>query len=225
MRYDRNRTTISEEDNKLLAEKHVCIVGSGGLGGYILEMLARIGVGHITIIDGDVFDESNLNRQLLSDETVLGRKKVDVAMERHARVNSLVQVKGIDKFLTSENAKELIAGHDVVIDALDNIDTRFILQETAEELGIPMVHGAIAGWYGQVATIMPGDRTLDMIYRHKEKKGAETKLGNLSFPPATVASLEVAETIKVLLDRGEILRHQILFIDLLNQDFHRFELS
>jgi hypothetical protein len=72
---------------------------------------------------------------------------------------------------------------------------------------------------------MPGDRTLDMIYRHKEKKGAETKLGNLSFPPATVASLEVAETIKVLLDRGDILRHQILFIDLLNQDFHRFELS
>ncbi|QRN86666.1 HesA/MoeB/ThiF family protein [Clostridia bacterium] len=225
MRYERNRSSISEKENQLLSEKRVCIVGAGGLGGYVMEMLARIGVGHISIVDGDVFDETNLNRQILSDEKVLGRKKVEVALERMERVNSQIQIIGIGEFLTKENANNLLAGHDVIIDALDDIDTRFIVQDEAEKLAIPMVHGAIAGWYGQVATIMPGDRTLNMIYRHNENKGAETKLGNLSFPPAMVASIEVAEAIKILLDKGEILRHQILFIDLLNQDYHRFELS
>lgn len=225
MRYDRNRTSISEEDNQMLSKKRVCIVGAGGLGGYVIEMLARIGVGHVSIVDGDVFDDTNLNRQILSDENVLGRKKVEVAVDRIERVNSQIQVDGINEFLTEENANSILAGHDVVIDALDDIDTRFIVQAETEKLGIPMVHGAIAGWYGQVASIMPGDRTLNMIYRHNENKGAEIKLGNLSFPPATVASIEVAEAIKILLNKGEILRHQILFIDLLNQDYHRFELS
>ncbi len=225
MRYDKNRSTISRQDNEQLALSKVFIVGSGGLGGYVLEMLARIGVGHISLADGDVFDDTNLNRQILSSEDVLGQKKVEVAKKRVRRINSDVVLNTYDDYITRENVVERLQGHDVVVDALDNIETRFLLQEACEELGIPLIHGAIAGWFGQVATIFPGDRTLDSIYQHQEKTGVETTLGNLSFPPALVASLQVAETIKVLLHRGETLRRKIMFLDLLTQDVHVFELD
>ena len=111
-------------------------------------------------------------------------------------------------------------GHDVIIDALDSIETRFILQETAEKLRIPLVHGAIAGWYGQVTTIFPGDNTLDKIYSKKDMKGAEQELGNPSFTPALVASIQVSEALKILIGRGELLRKKILFINTLEPDYY-----
>jgi molybdopterin-synthase adenylyltransferase len=116
--------------------------------------------------------------------------------------------------------KKIIAGHDIVVDALDDIETRLFLQKLCEELNIPLVHGAIAGWYGQVTTILPGDRTLDFIYaRKKESKGVEKELGNPSFTPAHVASIEVGEVVKLFIKRGELLRNKILFINMLDNDY------
>ena len=219
MRYDRNGI-FTEEEIQRLGKVKVCIIGCGGLGGYILEMMARIGIGHITVIDGDVFNVSNLNRQILSTETNIGQSKVNSAKERMTIVNSEISVSYIDEYLNEDNAQRLLEGHDLVMDALDSITTRFLLQEACHALGIPFVHGAIAGWYGQVSVVFPGDKTLDLIYASRQGEGVEKKIGNPSFTPSTIASIQVSEGLKVLLNKGEILRRKLLYVDLLQNEFH-----
>jgi len=213
--------TLSENDMDKLSKSKVCVVGCGGLGGYIIEMLARIGVGHITAIDGDVFDETNLNRQLLSNINNIGFNKAHEAKKRIEIVNPDVVINSVDVMIDDSNAHILLKGHDVIVDALDNISTRKILQKYSAELKIPVVHGAIAGFFGQVTTIYPGDNTLDLLYSGDVNfnKGVEKELGNPAFTPALVASIEVAEVIKVLLNKGKPLRKKVLFIDLLNNNF------
>ena len=218
-RYNRNMTALTKEENDKLHTYRVCIVGCGALGEYVLEMLGRIGIGHLTIVDPDGFDETNLNRQIYSDTRVLGRSKVEVAQERMAVINPLVEVTAMALYLDNQNALDICKGHDLIIDALDNLESRFVLQDTAQELDIPLVHGAIAGWYGQVCSILPGDRSLDLIYGNNRGHGIEKEQGNPSFTPALVASIQVAEAIKILIGRGEILQKQLLYIDLLNQEY------
>lgn len=215
--------TLSSEENDKLKNYKVCVIGCGGLGGYVIEMLGRIGVGFITAVDGDVFQESNLNRQILSDTHSLGKSKSIAAKERMMNVNPLIEVNCVNELLTKENYPEILKGHDVIVDALDSIDARLMLQDACEGLNIPLVSGAIAGWYGHVTTVYPGDKTLNIIYGKKVGKGVEAKLGNPSFTPALVASIEVSEVIKVLIGRGELLRRRILFIDTLNQDYEVIE--
>lgn len=217
-RYERNMNMLSHEENKSLNTFNVCVVGCGGLGGYVIEMLSRLGIGSITAVDGDVFDETNLNRQLLSDERSIGASKAEKAKERVQNINSSVNVKPIVGMLGYENARSIVSGHDIVIDALDSIDARLELQKACHCENIPFIHGAIAGWYGQVSTIMPGDRTLDFIYGQNRGNGLEKTLGNPSFTPANVASYQVCEALKVLLGKGEILRGKILFIDMLTNE-------
>ncbi len=223
-RYNRNRNMLSQEENEKLRSFKVCVVGCGGLGGYVIEMLGRLGIGMITAVDGDVFDETNLNRQLLSSEDIIGKSKAEAAKERMKKVNSDITVHPVPEFVTEETCCRIIEGHDLVVDALDNMASRKLLEAGCEKLGLPLVHGAIAGWYGQVSTILPGDRTLQQIYPSDENKGMETELGNPSFTPALVASIQVAEALKVLLGKGEILRRQLLSIDLLNHDYEIFNM-
>ena len=218
-RYSRNVATLSIEENEKLKNYTVCVVGCGGLGGYIIEMLGRLGIGHIIAVDGDVFEESNLNRQLLSDTSSLGIEKAIKAKERMNIVNPLIEVKSVTERLTKQNGKDILNGANVVVDALDNIESRLILEEICEEINIPLVHGAIAGWYGQVTTVLPGDKTLTHFYGGKAIEGTEKKLGNPSFTPALVSSVQVSEVIKLLIGRGEILRGKMLFIDMLLQDY------
>ncbi len=223
-RYIRNVKTLSTEENDSLKGFKVCVVGCGGLGGYIIEQLGRIGIGFITAVDGDVFDESNLNRQLLSEMGNLACSKAKAAEERMGRVNPLITVIPIQQRLTADNGLEIIKGHDVVVDALDNIESRLVLEELAESAGIPLVHGAIAGWFGQATTVFPGDRTLSRLYPYDATQGIEKELGNPSFTPALVASIQVAETIKLLIKRGDTLRKKMLVINLLNQEYEIIEL-
>jgi len=224
-RYKRNIKTLTEEENNMLKSFKVCVIGCGGLGGYVIEMLGRLGVGHITCVDGDVFDESNLNRQILSDENSLGMSKAEKAVKRMKTVNSDIEAIAIKEMFTEKNGIEILEGNHVVVDALDSIDSRLLLQNICEELKIPLVHGAIAGWYGQVSSIFPGDRTLDFIYSRKSNaKGVEVELGNPSFTPAHIASIQVSEVVKLLLGRGKLLRKKIMFIDMLNNDYDIIEL-
>lgn len=224
-RYIKNMKMLSKEENKRLAKFKVCVVGCGGLGGYIIEFLGRLGIGHITAVDGDFFDETNLNRQILSEAQTIGKSKALTAQNRMKQVNPLIQVIPIIERISKENADEVLKGHDLIIDAVDRINTRFLLQETASKLSIPLIHGAIAGWYGQVSTIFPGDNTLDKIYKSKDGSGLENELGNPSFTPALVASIEVSEALKLLLGRGELLRNKLLYIDLLEHDYIVMELD
>ncbi len=218
-RYIRNEQMLSHEENLRLRSFRVAVVGCGGLGGHIIEMLARMGIGHITAIDGDVFEPHNLNRQLLSLPSNLGMSKAGEAQKRIALVNPDVQVVPVAQMLDESNAGALLHGHDIVCDALDNVTTRKIVAKAASMLNIPMVFAAIAGWYAQVGTIMPGDDLLEKIYPEGINKGAETHLGNPAFTPALAASLQLAETIKVLLGKQGVLKNKLLVLDTLEHHY------
>lgn len=224
-RYQRNRQTISTSQQLELFRSTVAVIGCGGLGGYILEELARLGVGRLLAIDPDVFEEHNLNRQLLSTPADLGRPKALVAVERISRINPAVTVVARPTAFSRANGPELLQGAGVVVDALDNIETRLELAEVCRDLGLPLVHGAIGGWYGQVTTQFPGEYTLERIYsRRPDNKGIEKRLGNPSFTPAVVASLEVAEVAKILLGTGESLSQRLLTINLLTMEMETVEI-
>lgn len=226
-RYTRNIGIFSEEDMEVLLKKRIAVIGCGGLGGYIIEMLARLGVEGLVVVDGDVFDPTNLNRQLLSDEKYIGTKKALRAKERVARINGAIKVDAFFEKLNRDNGRSILEGCDLIVDAVDDIKTRFLLQEFGEELDIPFIHGAIAGWYGQVTTIYPGDRTLDFIYPNAQghDRGIESWLGNPSFTPALIASIQVAEAAKVLTGKGKPLRKELLYIDTLNHEYEKVQLD
>lgn len=224
-RYERNLGLLTPRENENLKSAKVCVIGCGGLGGYIIEELARLGIGNITAVDGDVFQESNLNRQLFSTEAALGKSKAQAAEERIHAVNSEVNIRTIHTFLTEENAAQLIEPDcQVVIDALDNIGGRRILEKHCCLKNIPLVHGAIAGWHGQVAVIMPGDKVFDQLYPANAERGAELETGNPAFTPAVVASIQVSEALKIILGREGVLRNKLLTIDLLEHEYEVIEL-
>ncbi len=219
-RYQRNRQLISCRQQLQLFSSMIAVVGCGGLGGYIIEELARLGVGYIVAIDPDVFEESNLNRQLLSSLAAIGRAKVTVAAERVAEINPAVTLDPKEEAFAQDTGKRLLKGAHLVVDGLDSIPTRLELAATCREAEIPLIHGAIAGWYGQVTTQFPGERTLESLYSGKTlSRGIEKELGNPSFTPAVVASLEVAEVCKILLNQGKLLRGRQLCINLLDMEF------
>ena len=218
--YERNKI-FSRAQQEELFEKRAAVIGCGGLGGYAIEMLARAGVGHIRVCDGDVFDETNLNRQLLCTENVLGKSKAKVAAERINAINSEAKAEPFSCNITEENASEILEDCDVVIDALDSVCGKMMLQEICRLYDIPMVHGAIGGWFGQITTIFPGNDTLSLIYG----EGAEVsqELGNPSFSPAVIASIQASEAIKVLLESENVLMRKLLFVDLMTNDFQIVE--
>lgn len=222
-RYIRNFKTITPEQQERLKKAQVFIAGCGGLGCYVVEMLARLGIGHLTIADFQTFEQTNLNRQIFSTIKNLGCPKVLEAKERIKIVNPEVKVTTVFELLEEKNIKDFTREHEVVVDALDNFDTRLLLEKACEELNLPLVHGAVAGWYGQVTTVFPGDRTLSFIYKLK-KIGIEKELGVPSFIPAVVAGIQVAETVKILLNKKPLLQKTILYIDLLNNEFQKIDL-
>lgn len=212
LRYVRNIGTIGIPGQLELLRSCVGICGLGGLGGYVAELLARMGVGRLVLADYDFFEEDNLNRQLLSDEQALGRPKSERASERLAAVNSSVSVAAHHLAVDALNATEIFADADVVVDALDTVSSRLALEEGCAVLAVPMVHGAIAGTSGQVMTIFPGDPGLRALYTDGEDRGVEVFEGNPSTTPALVASLQSQEVVKIICG-GDTLRDGFLLID------------
>lgn len=214
-RYQRNIGTIGVAGQLRLLSAKVAVVGAGGLGGNVIELLARQGIGTIRIIDGDCFAVHNLNRQLLATEKNIGMNKAVAAAHRIAEINAEVCAEAIPKMLDRENAEELLAGMDVVVDALDNISSRLLLSKVAGKLAIPFVHGAIAGFTGQVTTLLPGDAGLEKIYKVKNssEKGIEAVLGNPAATPALAAAIQSQEVVKILTGVGKVLHKQMLYFD------------
>lgn len=214
-RYERNIPALTGAECALLRQKRVLVVGCGGLGGHIIDQLCRIGIGAIRAVDGDVFESSNLNRQLLSEIPRLGVSKAKAAAEHIARVNPDVSVEAVEVFLTEDNAAQLLAGCDIVLDALDNIPSRRILAAACEQANIPYIYGAISGWVAQAAVSMPGDRLIDRLYPQEIELGDKSVL---SFTPALCASMQTALCVKLLTGRA-VETGKINYFDLLNQEF------
>jgi molybdopterin/thiamine biosynthesis adenylyltransferase len=200
-RYLRNIGTLGADGQAKLLLSSAAVVGCGGLGGWIVQLLARAGVGRLTLIDGDVFSESNLNRQLLCTEAALGRNKAEIAAARVREINAAVETATCPEMLTEVNAKNLLENNSIVFDALDNLPSRLILLRASRELGIPMIHGAIAGWWGQVCAAGPENDALASMWEGRGEKGVETTVGTPGFTPSAVASMQVALGIRTLLER------------------------
>lgn len=220
-RYQRNIPALTEAECLLLQNKRVLVVGCGGLGGHIIDLLARIGVGSLRVVDGDVFEETNLNRQLLSRMPLLGVSKARAAAEHVAGVNPDTAVEAVSAFLTEDNVRSLIAGCDIVMDALDNIPSRRILAAACEAADIPYVYGAIQGWVAQAAVSLPGDRLIEKLF---PREMVIRDKSVLSFTPALCASLQTALCVKLLTGRP-VDTGTVYYMDLLNQEFEAIPMA
>ena len=214
-RYSANMPALSREECENLSQKRVCVVGCGGLGCFIAELLSRAGVGRLTLVDPDVFQESNLNRQLFATERNLGTRKVKAAAERILAVNSSVTVHAIPERFREENAAQILAGHDAAADALDNVPARLLLAKHCRRLSIPLVHGAVGGWYGQVSTILPQDDTLELLYPGDWEESDGPGAGSFGVTVAATAAAQCGEVLKLLTGKGEVLSKRLLVLDLL----------
>jgi adenylyltransferase/sulfurtransferase len=224
-RYDRQIIIrgLGEAGQEKLKRAKIVIVGAGGLGSPISIYLAAAGVGTMRIIDHGSVELSNLNRQILHWDEDIGRKKAISAAEKLRRLNPEVKVEAIEAEITEGNATQLVAGFDLIVDALDNLPTRYLLNKVAVEQRMPFFHGAVYGFEGRVLTIIPGKSAcLRCIY--KRTIPAE-KFPVIGVTPALIGCIQAAEVIKYIVGLGELLTNRLLIYDGLNLKFTELEVA
>ena len=214
MRYKRNLALpgIGEEGQRRLLEARVLVTGCGALGSIVSMYLAGSGVGHITLIDFDLVDISNLQRQLSFITDSVGKKKAFALGERLRQINPHIEIKPLDLRLTEENASELFAAHDLIVDGSDNPATKYLIAKFAAQHSKPYVLGGVHEWRGQVMTCLPGTPGYADLF---PAPAADASLppGLLGPLPGIVASVQAAETIKVLTGAGTPLASRLLLVD------------
>ena len=220
-RYARNIPALTQAECALLQAKKVAVIGCGGLGGHLIDQLARIGVGFIRVVDGDVFEVTNLNRQLLSNVSLLGISKAKTAAEHIRLVNPDVKAEAVEAFMNKANVLDLLRDCDAVLDGLDNMESRKILASACREMGIPYIYGAISGWVAQAAISMSGDNLIEMLFPDDI---VLTDKSVLSFTPALCASMQTALCVKLLTGRP-VETGTVYYFDLLNQEFETIPLA
>jgi molybdopterin/thiamine biosynthesis adenylyltransferase len=210
---------IGEAGQARLGRSSALIVGLGGLGSPVALYLAAAGVGRLGLYDDQEVDLSNLQRQVLYREADLGRSKVEAAAERLRALDPRVVVTASRQTLRPENAADICAGFDVMIDGTDSFETKFLLNDVAVLRRQPLVHGAVLQWRGQVLTIRPGDPCLRCLFREPPEAGAAPgceEAGILGAVTGVIGSVQAEEAIKVLLGAGEVLSGRIFQHDALS---------
>ena len=187
-RFERNMGAISAEEQTRLHRCKIFIAGCGGVGGMLLENMARLGVGHITCADSDVFEASNLNRQILALEQTLGQKKAACAAARVRQIWSACDIRAVYEKIDAQNLPRLIEGANLVLDTLDNAQGRLALAAACRDANIPLAHGAASGWQAQAAIIRPDKNLYDLLYL----SGQRQKDGVLPFAAAAAAAMQAA---------------------------------
>jgi molybdopterin-synthase adenylyltransferase len=224
-RYDRQIMIgeIGREGQERLKRSRVVIAGAGGLGSLIALYLTAAGIGMIRMIDHDRVELSNLNRQILHWEEDIGRNKVESARAKLRNLNSTVEIEGIAEIITEDNVFQFVNGCDVIVDAMDNLPTRYILNRCAVEKKIPFFHGAVNGFEGRVMTIIPGKTAcLRCMYRGPVP---EEKFPVIGVAPAVIGSIQATEVIKYLLGIGSLLTNRLLVYDGLKVTFSEFTVN
>ncbi len=213
---------------KLLAAK-VLLLGAGGLGSPAALYLAAAGVGTIGIIDMDVVDESNLQRQILHNLDRVGERKVDSARTTLEAMNPDLEVITFDERLGADNIMDILAGFDVVVDGADNFPSRYLLNDASVKLGIPVVHGSIFRFEGQVTVFDPldGPTYRDLLPEPPPPELAPScaEAGVLGVLPGIVGSIQALEAIKLILGLGDSLRGRLLAFDALEMTFREYKLN
>lgn len=197
--YERNFPSLSCPEQLRLFDSRVLVAGLGGLGGTIAVLLARVGVGRLLLADGDVFAASNLNRQWLATQTTLGLNKAQAAARQVQDINPALIAEAIPEYLTPENLPNYLSQTQVALDGLDSLAARRELFAAAQAAGIPLVHGAATGKFGQVATILPNDPPpFNRIYG-QASQGSHAPREILAPTASLIASLQVQEAVRLLL--------------------------
>jgi adenylyltransferase/sulfurtransferase len=210
-RYKRQMLLFGDEGQERLKKAHIFIAGAGGLGSPVSLYLAVAGVGTITIVDMDVVDQSNLNRQILHSDRDIGRKKTVSAEEKLAAINPDITVHAIDVRIDESNAAALVGNADGIVDAMDNYPIRYLLNDVAVKKNIPLFHGAIRGFYGQATTIIPGKTPcLKCIFPKAPPKEVFPVVG---VTPGVIGTVQATEVIKYILKSGDLLTNRIFIWD------------
>ncbi|MDW5550116.1 HesA/MoeB/ThiF family protein [Methanosarcina sp.] len=222
-KYSRQILLFGEEGQEKLKNAKVLVAGAGGLGSPVSTYLAIAGIGKIILADFDSVDPSNLNRQFLHHQKDIGRLKVESAKEKLLSMNPDIEVETIAEMLTESNLEALVPECDVIVDALDNLETRHMLNRLAIKRRIPLIHGAVTGYDGQVTTIVPGKTPcFYCIFPRISKKEIFPVLGAT---PGIIGSIQANEVIKFLTGQGKLLEGRLLFWNGLSGSFSEISLS
>ena len=217
---------IGQEGQAKLLKGRLVVVGSGALGTHASSLLVRAGVGRVTVVDRDSVDISNLQTQTLFGEDSVGKPKATVAEEQLRRVNSEIEIEGVVTDLTENNVEELISEADVVVDATDNLKTRFIVNDACVKLGIPWVYGGAVGTAGMVFVIKPEGPCLRCLFPRLPPREATPTcddVGIINTLPSVVASMEVTEALKILL--GSETTPELMIIDVWSCDMQKIRMK
>ena len=220
--YVRNVHGMSLAEQLALRKSEAALVGLGGLGGFVLELLVRAGIGAVSAADGDVFEEHNLNRQLLSLEDGLGKPKAHAAAERAAQLNSAVEVTAQAEMLDAEGFYRLLQSKDLAVDALGGLEIRRRLHEAAARAEVPLVTGAVGGEVGYVCTVFPGEEGPLSLWAGE--LGAEERLGCTPHAVSAVAAMQCAEAMHIASGRKPQLRGRLGVLDLQDMSWEIFDL-
>ena len=210
-RYKRQILLFGEEGQERLKSAHIFIAGAGGLGSPISIYLAVAGIGTITVVDKDVVELTNLNRQILHYDRDIGKKKTASAEEKLTAINPDIRIRAVDTTIDESNVSRLVGRADGIVDAMDNFPTRYLLNETAVKKKIPLFHGAIRGLYGQATTIIPGQTPcLRCIFPNAPPKEVFPVVG---VTPAFIGMIQATEVLKYLVGNGKLLKNRLFLWD------------
>jgi molybdopterin/thiamine biosynthesis adenylyltransferase len=225
-RYDRQMMIygFGEEGQEKLKKARVFIAGAGGLGSPVAIYLAVAGVGTIRIADHDTVELSNLNRQILHQDENIGEEKAGSASKKLKKLNPDVKIETIAKTITESNAAQLVGDADLIVDAMDNLPTRYLLNKTAIEKRIPFFHGAVYGFEGRAMTVIPGKSAcLNCLYHGAA--APKEKFPVIGVTPAVIGCIQATEVIKYITGLGELLTNKLLNYDALNMKFNEFKIN
>ncbi len=216
---------VGEAGQAKLQRAKVCVIGTGGLGSPILSYLVAAGVGHVRFVDCDVVDISNLNRQILHKTQKIGARKTESAFEALHALNPDITLEPVDATFTNENARKLFQGMDYVIDASDNFDTKFLVNDTAVQLGIPCTIGGVVRWDGQMMSVIPSKSACyRCVFSEKPPDGtmaSPSELGIIGVTAGLLGVIAASECLKYFLgfeDKGRLV-NRLLMVDLRSLDF------
>lgn len=210
-RYQRQMLLFGEKGQMALKNSSVFIAGAGGLGSPVAYYLAVAGVGKIRIVDHDRVERSNLNRQILHGESDIGMLKIDSAREKLVRINPDITIDTSGTTIDEQSVGALLNGMDIIVDAMDNYPTRYILNQTAIAHNLPLIHGAIHGFTGQATTIIPGKTAcLRCLFPHPPPKEVFPVIG---VTPGLIGLIQAHEVLKYLLGTGTLLENRLLLWD------------